>query len=198
YEETQVVQLEHHPEGCLVSTANGVIQATLVLAAGGHRMAEDIPLLAPLRSRTAELRVTTIITDPLPDQVLRNILPIADGRRYPFSNDSGNVAYGSIDRRNHIVFGACATACSDPAPREIFRVLGEFLPSLVQDYHAATATELGWRPLVTAERLCYTRDRLPNVGRISGHSRIHYVQALGGHGVALGTMLGKAAAEKLW
>jgi hypothetical protein len=61
-----------------------------------------------------------------------------------------------------------------------------------------TGRELGWRPLVEAEKLCFTRDRLPNVGSVTGHPNILYVQALGGHGLAVGTLLGTAAAEKLW
>jgi gamma-glutamylputrescine oxidase len=199
HENTKIIGLDDGPDGCLATTADGAtIRATLVLAAGGHRMAENIPLLAPLRSRTTELRVSTIITDPLPDSVLRSVMPDADGRRYPFSTDTANVAYGSIDRRNRIVFGACATACTDPAPDQIARTLEAILPSLADNYRAAAAKPLGWRPLVTAERLCYTRDRLPNVGTAAGHRRVHYVQALGGHGVALGTLLGTAAAEKLW
>ena len=82
----------------------------------------------------------------------------------------------------------------------LFRLVAvaTLLPSLLPGYREVTGRELGWRPLVVAEKLCFTRDRLPNVGSVTGHPNILYVQALGGHGLAVGTLLGTAAAEKLW
>lgn len=197
-EEVEVTRLECAPRGCLATTTAGVIEASYVLASGGHRMAETIGLLAPLRNRTTELRVSTIITAPLPNHVLERAMPAAAGRQFPFASDSVDVAYGSIDRDNRLIFGACATAWGNPAPARIAQVLARLLPSLLPHYRAATGAELAWRPLVEGERLCFTRDLLPNVGAIAEHPNILYVQALGGHGLALGTLLGVAAAEKLW
>jgi gamma-glutamylputrescine oxidase len=193
-----VTGLQGTSEGCIVTTTDGVIPAALVLASGGHRMAEAIELLAPLRRRTTELRVSTVMTDPLPDEVLRRAMPAAAGRRWPFSNDSADVAYGSIDRSNRLIFGACATGFGEPDPERIMLVLARLLPSLLPDYRAATGKALAWRPLVVAERLCFTRNCLPNVGVVAGHPNILFVHALGGHGLAIGTLLGRAAAEKLW
>jgi glycine/D-amino acid oxidase-like deaminating enzyme len=71
-------------------------------------------------------------------------------------------------------------------------------PNLADAYHAAVGRPLGWQPFVTAERLCFTRDGLPNVGIIGPYRRVFYVHALGGHGLAIGTMLGEAVAQKAW
>ena len=197
HEKTEVVAIRGKADGCEVTIAGGVVvRAACVIAAGGHRMAERISLLHHLRTRTTELRVSTLITDPLPESMLRIVMPLAEGRPHPFANDAANVAYGSIDEQNRMVFGANATALRDPDFATIAGTMYATFPNLADAYHAAVGRPLGWQPLVTAERLCFTRDGLPNVG-IIGH-RVFYVHALGGHGLAIGTMLGEAVAQKAW
>jgi len=198
YEGTKVTGLERSSIGVRAITMDGAIEASLVLAAGGRQMLETIPSLQPLHSVTTEVRVTTIITDPIPDAVLEGIMPVAGLRRFPFTSESFNVAYGSIDRHKRIIFGACATACADPDPARTFRALTKMFPSLTRKYRESSGSELAWKTLVEAERLVFTRDLLPSVGRCPGNDRAYYVHALGGHGIAVGTLLGKAAAEKLW
>jgi hypothetical protein len=198
HEGVTVTRLERMSNGYLATTSGGPVQVSHVLASGGHRMAEMIALLAPLRRRTTELVVSTIITAALPDAVLNAAMPAAAGRRFPFANDSADVAYGSIDREGRLVFGACATAWGMPDPARIVQVLARLLPSLLPDYRTATGAELAWDLLVEGERICFTRELLPNVGAIAEHPNILYVQALGGHGIALGTLLGASAARKLW
>jgi glycine/D-amino acid oxidase-like deaminating enzyme len=198
YENATVTGLEFTGDGCVATTTGGTINVACALASGGHRMAETIGLLAPLRRRTTELMVSTIITDPIPDALLSRIMPRTAGRRFPFANTVSNVAYGSFDRSNRIIFGARSSAIRDPDPARIMHALAALLPNLLPGYRAIAGRELGWRPLVEAEKICFTRDRLPNVGTMKGHPNIHYVQALGGHGLALGTLLGVAAAEKIW
>lgn len=198
YEGVEVSGLRKVANVYQATTNAGVVQAAQVLACGGHRMAETIDLLAPLCHRTTELRVSTIMTAQLPDSVLLAAMPEAAGRRFPFANDAADVAYGSIDQENRIVFGAGATAWRKPDPARIAQVLARLLPSLQPDYRAATGVLLAWRPLVEGEQLCFTRDLLPNVGTAVEHPNVLYVQALGGNGIALGTLLGAAAAEKLW
>jgi glycine/D-amino acid oxidase-like deaminating enzyme len=193
-----VTALQRRLKGWLASTTEGDVQASWVLACGGHRIAEEIALLAPLRCRTTELRVSTIVTDPLPNAVLCRAMPAAAGRRFPFANDSANAAYGSIDRYNRLIFGACATAWGKPSPGQILRALRRLLPTLLPDYHETTGRELGWQPLGIADRLNFTRNCLPDVGSLPDRQGMLYVQGLGGHGIALGTLLGKAAADKLW
>jgi gamma-glutamylputrescine oxidase len=196
-EGVHVVDIGEGRFGYRLKTSAGTVSARFVLAAGGHRMAEDIPLLAPLRRRTAEVRVGTVVTAPLPGPVLLSIMPAAGGRRLPFATDDVDV-YGSVARGNRIVFGAGATAWGHPDPARIARRLHRLFPSLGPGYKAATGGPLEWRTLVRSEQLCFTRDFLPNVGTAGRRGKVLYVQALGGHGIALGTLLGKAAAERIW
>jgi glycine/D-amino acid oxidase-like deaminating enzyme len=198
HENTRISAITRQENGFAVSTDAATLHVSHILAAGGHQMAQDIALLAPLLGRTTELRVSTIITDPLPEDVLRALMPEAGDARYPFADTRVNVAYGSIDRHNRIVFGACGTAMAPPDPKEIAARLTQMFPSLPERYRQATGRAIGWKPLVQDQRLCFTRDRLPNVGAIDDARTLLYVHALGGQGIALGTLLGKAAAEKFW
>lgn len=199
HEKTEVVAFRDYPGGCEVTIAGGmVVRAACVVAAGGHRMAERIALLHRLRAKTTELKVSTLITDPIPESVLRIIMSLAEGCRYPFANDAANVAYGCIDEQRRMVFGANATALRDPDFATIAKTMHATFPNLADAHHAAVGRPLGWQPFVTAERLCFTRDGLPNVGIMGPYRRVFYVHALGGHGLAIGTMLGEAVAQKAW
>jgi gamma-glutamylputrescine oxidase len=199
HENTEVISILGDADGCTITVGSGSkLRAACVIAAGGDRMTERIPLLRPLRSRTTELKVSTLITDPLPESVLHLIMPLAEGRRYPFANDAPNVGYGSIDRQRRIVFGSNATASRDPDFKAIAQTLHATFPELADAYRKATGYPLGWRPYVSAERLCFTRDLLPNIGVIGEGRRVLYVHALGGQGLAIGTMLGEAAGRKAW
>ena len=111
---------------------------------------------------TTELKVSTLITDPIPELVLRVIMPLAEGHRYPFANDAPNVAYGSIDRHRRMIFGSNATALRDPDFTAIARDDARDFSQSADAYQVAVGRPLGWRPLVVAERLCFTRDELPN------------------------------------
>jgi glycine/D-amino acid oxidase-like deaminating enzyme len=199
HENTQVTRIAEDAGGCVVTVGTGEeIEATHVIATGGHRMAVRITLLRPLRSRTAELRVSTLITEPVPESVLHHIMPVAGGRRFPFANDALDIAYGNVDQHGRITFGASATALHDPDFSAIARIMHAIFPDLASRFKASVGHPLRWRPLVVAERLCFTRDQLPNVGIIGYHQRVFYVHALGGHGLAIGTMLGEAVARKTW
>jgi gamma-glutamylputrescine oxidase len=197
YEHATVTDLTATKTGVAVAMGRQTILARFVLASGGYSMAEMIPALAPLRRRTTELMVSTIITEPLPDALLRRIMPGAGGQRFPFANQRANVAYGTIDSSNRLIFGACATAIRDPDLAAIARALDALFPELWPGFLGLTGRALGWRPLVEAETLCFTRKRLPHVGVLGDHANIFYAHALGGHGVAAGTLLGTAAAEKI-
>jgi gamma-glutamylputrescine oxidase len=199
YEKTEVTAILDKSHSCEVIMADGaVIQAACVVAAGAHHMAARIGLLRPLRARTTELKVSTIITDPIPDSVHRAVMPLAEGRYFPFANESANVVYGAFDGRRRMVFGADATALRDPDLKAIARRMHATFPKLADAYQAEMGHPLAWRPFVTAEPLCYTRDALPNVGTVGPSRRVFYVHALGGHGLAVGTMLGEAVARKIW
>jgi glycine/D-amino acid oxidase-like deaminating enzyme len=126
------------------------------------------------------------------------VLPAIGRHRYSFATNDVDAAYGSIDRHNRIIFGIGATAFRDPDPERMARGLFRVLPGLAVAHRAVTGRSLSTRPLVRAERLCFTTELLPNVGIAGRHGRILYAHALGGHGIAVGVMLGRAAAERTW
>ncbi|MCE9507983.1 MAG: FAD-binding oxidoreductase [Alphaproteobacteria bacterium] len=197
YEDTPVRDITDSGNGIEVQTARGNIGTKEMLCAGGHRMAEVVPFLKPLRRRTLELLATMIVTDPLPPDVIKAIMPAAQGLRLPFSTDELDVAYGTIDRQGRIIFGAKVGALKTD-PGKIAKKLFRLLPNLKDSFKQATGKPLGYRPLVANEPLCLTIDMLPNAGRMGTDGHVRYVHGLGGHGVALGTLLGKVTAEDIY
>ncbi len=195
HENTPVTHI--HPHGTVMTEWGHFIQADYVVATGGHRMMEKISLLRPLRAKTTELRISMIATDPLPVEVLQTVMPENAIPRYPFANESIDVAYGSLTHDNCLVFGTEAHALYDPTPEAIRKTLFKMLPTLEETYWKKTAKELTTSVCVSAEKINYTSSLLPLVGRMGESGNILYAAGLGGHGIALGTMLGKAVADKV-
>ncbi len=198
YENTPVTGLFDNGSSHLVILERGIpIQADYIVASGGHRMMEAIPLLRPLRAKTTELRISMIASDPLPASVLQTVMIQNAITRYPFANEAIDVAYGSLTRNNVLVFGTEAHALYDPNPKAIRQALFKMFPTLEETYWKKTGQELVTRPCVSAEKINYTSSLLPLVGRMGEAGTILYAAGLGGHGIALGTLLGKAVAEKV-
>ena len=197
HEYTPVLSIETDAKSATVITAGGNITADYVVAAGGHRMAENISALGHLRNLTTELRVTTMITNPIPQKIIDKLIPGAKGARFPFCNDKADVAYGSIDRQRRIVFGAHATAFRNPDEKKIRESLFKMFPTLADDYKRETGRDLAVHNFVSAEKLSYTAEALPLVGQAGEGGRILHISGLGGHGIAAGVMLGEAAADKI-
>ncbi len=195
HEETLVTAIDATTDGCRVVTPKGAVDASYVVVAGGHRMAETIPALRHLRGKTTEMILTTIATPRLPDEVIGAIMP--EGTGFPFSNYDTNVAYGYVDSRNRIVFGSRATGVFNPNPQKIKQDLLALFPTLAEEYQRAARQVFHTYPHVVAEKLSFTRELLPYVGQTGEGGRILHIGALGGHGIALGTLLGKAAAAKV-
>lgn len=197
FEDTRVENIVERDGHVDILTSRGVIAASEMLAAGGHSMAQNVPYLSALKNRTVELVASTIVTDPLPSPVLNAIMPAAQGARRPFETDEVDIAYGTVDRSGRIIFGA-KVGVFDSNPAQIADKLFELFPTLQDFYKAATGNALHYKPLVTNETLNFTADLLPNVGRLGQEGRVRYVHALGGQGIAMGTILGKVAAEDIF
>ncbi|MDD5586010.1 MAG: FAD-binding oxidoreductase [Alphaproteobacteria bacterium] len=197
YENTKASALREENGGCAVLTPNGTISASCAVGAGAHLMGETIKAFEPLRRKTIEFLVSTIITPPLPESVLQAVMPGNAETRFPFSNENRDVAFGSIDRAGRIVFGAGASV-GMPNVAAIEAKLHGLFPRLRESYFQAAGQPLECRPFVEGEKLDFTAELLPDVGVIGAGNRVFYAHALGGHGVATGTLLGKAIAEKIW
>ncbi len=66
------------------------------------------------------------------------------------------------------------------------------------DFKKATGNDISYKPLVSNETLNLTADLLPNIGRMGNDGHVRYIHALGGHGIALGTLLGRTAAKDIY
>ena len=190
---TPVIGIKPAKFGYRVQTAQGPIMASHVVVAGGGRMARTIPALSYLRNKMAEVRWATIITDPIPENVLRNIMP--EGTGFPFASDFGG--FGSVDSENRIVFGSRLSAFGNPDPRSIERDLVKLFPALAAGYKRATGNKLQTRLLGGAQTLSVTSSFLPYVSVGSRDNGVLHVDALGPHDIALGTMLGFAVADQI-
>lgn len=197
YEDTPVSDIVDSGNGLTVKTPRGDIATREMLCAGGHSMAETVPFLKPLRSHTLELLATTIVTDPLPPEVIKAIMPAANGQRLPFATDDIDIAYGTVDRNGRIIFGAKVGA-RKTNPGKIAKKLFSLLPDLQESFKKATGKPLSYHPLVSNEKLSLTVDMLPNTGRMGTDGHVRYVHGLGGHGIALGALMGKVAAEDIY
>jgi gamma-glutamylputrescine oxidase len=199
YEDTLVTNVTDDKGRCTVATNRGDIRSSYVVAAGGHRMGQTVPELSDLDKNNFTLYASTIITDRLPPEVIRAVLPHdGNGQAYPFANTKIDVGYGSVvDGR--IVFGAGIKA-TDRAPDKdrIARELFAMFPTLRNEYKKATGKELAYETLVAPKALDFTMDLLPEVGRRGDGGRIYYAHGLSGRGIALGTMLGKGIADDIY
>lgn len=195
YEDTLVTNIRENAVGCMIETERGNILSSHCFAAGGHAMAKTVPHLSELANKAVEIRVSTIITEPLPKEVVADILPYYRGERVAFATDETmNVAYGTLDRHNRLIFGAGSSAVAvDGKP--IAKRMHALFPSLAASFQKATGRTLAWNTYVENEPLNFTSTLLPSAGYVS--KSVSYVHGLGGHGIALGTLLGKLAASNI-
>ncbi len=193
YEDIPVTNISDADGICGVTTDRGTVRSSYVVAAGGHRMGRTIAELSSLDKNNFALYASTIITDRLPPDVIKTIMP--GGEVYPFANTRIDVGYGTIvDGR--IVFGAGIKATDGPPDTErMMRELSGLFPSLRQGYKKATGRDLGCETLVAPMALDFTVNFLPEVGKRG--DRIYYAHGLSGRGIALGTALGKSIAADI-
>jgi hypothetical protein len=119
-----------------------LIEGSYVVATGGHGMGK-IPGFAHQREKTAELYLTTIVSDPLPPSVIEAIMPAAKGKRLSFSDDTGAVGFGGIDRRGRLAFGNSATGFpARISMKRLSRRLNELFPDLESEYKRTAGKKL--------------------------------------------------------
>ncbi len=115
YEDTPVGEISEK-DGLEVRTSRGSIFATDILAAGGHKMAETVPYLKSLRHRTLELQATTIVTDPLPPEVIKSIMPQAGGAHYGRSRPTRWMSPMALSTGRAALFSGRMSARCAPTP----------------------------------------------------------------------------------
>ena len=200
HEGTLVQKVEQVGRLCRVTTDRGVFWTSYVIAAGGHRMAETINLFRKQRSQTVEIYVSSMIVSGIPHDVLDNGLPsnlIGLAQRYgrfPFVHEHhGNMIYGMVDYQNGaIMFGSRDTIAGDKAEIRLMQQdLFSLFPKLSTLFSQHNLTS---RLLVEAMPISVPINQMPIVS-LTGN--VISIQGLGGHGLAVGVLLGKAAAKKV-
>ncbi|MDR3450503.1 MAG: FAD-binding oxidoreductase [Alphaproteobacteria bacterium] len=199
YENAPVTHVDDANGQTRVTTAHGAFNTKFVVGAGGHGMGQTIPELSALDKNNFTLYASTIISDQIPPQVIKAIMPQAqDGKPQPFANTKIDVGYGSIVD-NRIVFGAGIKATDRPPDIErMKRELYEMFPNLPAEYKKATGKDLHFETLVAPKALDFTLDLLPEVGKRGVNDNIYFAHGLSGRGIALGTMLGKSIADDIF
>lgn len=202
-EHARVTNLTESPWGRVLEV-NGhakPIRARYVIAAGGHTMGRDIALLRrPTLGQTVELNITTVKTEPLPLQAAHHFYPEVGHERLPGADKKLDMEYWSLDRAGRLIFGSRSSADGQSQKRlvrAITRDLHQRFPDIVPDFQQINGREPQITPMVEREPISFTRDLMPNVGSAGATGKILYVNGLGGHGIALGVLLGKEAVNKI-
>ena len=181
HEQTPALAIERAGAQWRVFTPRGPIGAQEVLVAtNGYTDA-----VAPaLRKRIIPVGSYIIATEPLPAEVAAGILP----RRRMVYDSRNFLAYFRLSSDNRLLFGGRAeykTSSPQTTRRSVAilqRGMVEIFPEL-----ANVPIEYSW-----SGNVCFTLDRLPRIGRMSG---VHFALAYAGHGVSLATYLGAQAAD---
>lgn len=202
-EHARVTGLTESPWGQVLEV-NGhakPLQARYVIAAGGHAMGRDIPLLRQeTLGRTVELNITTVKSEPLPLAAANHFYPEVGRERLPGADTKLDMEYWSLDRAGRLIFGSRSSTNGqnqDKLERAITADLHKRFPDIVPDFRRAHGRDPQVTPLVQSEPISFTRDLMPNVGSTGTAGKILYVNGLGGHGIALGTLLGKESVNKI-
>jgi glycine/D-amino acid oxidase-like deaminating enzyme len=189
YDHTPVERLEQertgpHGERCYVLyTPRGRLRAGAVLVATGGYTGRATPAL---RRRIVPIGSYIIATEPLPDDLAREISP-----RNRMMFDSKNFLYYfrlTPDRR--MLFGGRAGFFPEtPATvRESCAILRRGMLAVYPQLRDARV-EHAW-----GGTLDFAFDMMPHAGELGG---LHYALGFAGHGVAMATYLGAAVAARL-
>ncbi len=192
YEGVKVTGVDStNPDYCIVNTSQGPIKAGHVIAAGGYGMARQLKEVRNLVKQTVELSIVTIRI-PIDEEMLRRIMPAAEGKPLSGCDDARNVQWWSVypsgEGKYELLTGTRITAReSGVNPQKIFDSLVELMPDLRGSSFAVEQNE----------KLLFTGNLLPSAGVAGDNNRIMYASTFGGHGVAVGTDMGKAIADNI-
>jgi glycine/D-amino acid oxidase-like deaminating enzyme len=162
----------------VVETDRGAILGSNVLVATNGYTDGVAP---PLRRRIIPIGSYIIATEPLPEDLARELSP--NGRAYFDTKNFLSYWHVSADRR--MLFGGRVSFLPTTVDRTaslLFRRMLEVHPQL-----AGYRIEFSW-----GGKVAITMDRMPHIGRMGG---ITYAMGYSGTGVVLSTYLGTRAAE---
>ncbi|HEY5628467.1 MAG TPA: FAD-binding oxidoreductase [Candidatus Limnocylindrales bacterium] len=134
-----------------------------------------------LRRRILAIRSYIIVTDPLPDDVAREVSP----RRRMFSDTKNFLFYWRLTADNRMLFGGRASMW----PTSIARTAAILQRSMVALHPQLRGTRVAY---AWGGNVGFTYDRMPHAGRADG---VAYAVGCCGSGVAIMPWLGRRVAE---
>ncbi|MGH7538287.1 MAG: NAD(P)/FAD-dependent oxidoreductase [Gemmatimonadales bacterium] len=172
-EDVDVRKLQRIPNGFLVFTSSGTVNARhVVVATDGY----SGPLVPALRRRVVPVGSYLIATAPLGASVARALIP----RDRVVSDTKNLLYYFRISADTRMLFGG-RVAFGPTTPLDSARYLYNAMCGL---FPRLLGTDIDYR---WSGSVAMTMDQLPHAGE---HHGVHYAMGYCGHGVALATYLG--------
>jgi glycine/D-amino acid oxidase-like deaminating enzyme len=181
YVGAEVQSLREQGEGVILETERSVIRAKQALVAT-NAYTDTVPFGTDLGSRLIPVWTSIVTTEPLPDELLRQIVP----QRHVVSDTRHLLNYFRIAPGHRLLYGGRGSLTGTETA-EVYagleRKLAETFPAL-----RGTAVDHRW-----SGKIAVTLDDFPHVGRVT--PRIAYAMGYGGRGVVLTNLLGKMLAQ---
>jgi glycine/D-amino acid oxidase-like deaminating enzyme len=183
YENAAVTSIVKDGGGHRVVTARGEVRARQVLVATGPSRHGPFGWH---RRRLAPVGSFIVVTEPLPPQLLAQVLP--NRRAYTTTRLMHNYFRATPDSR--LLFGGRArfTASERPSDAKSGRILQQGLAAMFPML-ASARIDYCWGGLVDM-----SADRLPHAGQ---HDGIYFSMGYSGHGTQMSTHMGQAMADVL-
>lgn len=164
-----------------VRTAKGLVRAKKLVWACDSFLNKLEP---KLYAKTVNTYSFQIMTEPLPDELIRRISPI----RGAYSDIRPVINYYRVTAENRLLFGS-ATGFIDYTPTDL-KKWGQKLMLEVFPYLKDVHIDLAWGGPMAA-----TAKLFPQVGTLDGHKNVFAVQGYAGFGVTPSQIICKILAE---
>jgi glycine/D-amino acid oxidase-like deaminating enzyme len=179
----RLIQIQNNSKGFHLITQRGDLFAREVLVTTGGYTGRVTPTL---QRRIIPIGSYIIATQTLPDNLAHQLIPhnrmIFDYRHF--------LNYFRLSADNRMIFGG--RAAFFPETRSTIRRSAEILRrEMIHVFPQLKEAEVEY---VWGGTLDFAFDQMPHAGQLKG---IHYALGFAGHGVALGTHLGKKLAEAI-
>ncbi|MGL4767447.1 MAG: NAD(P)/FAD-dependent oxidoreductase [Formosimonas sp.] len=182
YEQSPVIAIERGANP-VIKTANGRVNARIVVVAGNAYLGGLVPELAA-KSMPCGSQVVT--TAPLSSEQLRNILP--QGQCVEDCNYL--LDYYRLTGDNRLLFGGGVIyGARDPANVEAL-----VRPNLERTFPQLKGVKIDF---AWTGNFLLTLSRLPQVGILGEHDNIFYSQGCSGHGITYTHLAGKVLSEAI-
>lgn len=178
---TPVTAIHDGGHEMILSTPGATVKSRQVLVAT-NAYTELFRFGTDLQRRIVPVSTSVITTAPLPEAVLRALLP----EGHLVSDTRHLLNYYRVAPGNRLLFGGRGSLTGNESP-EVYSGLER---KLVDTFPALTDVPIDHR---WSGKVAVTLDDFPHVGRLG--SRVFYAMGYGGRGVALSGLLGKLLAE---